>query len=279
MIRQIGLYIKLIRPVNFIISFISIIVAGLICKGILFNWASLLIAALAGALTGSAGNVINDYFDYDIDKINRPNRVLPSGKLKKFNALTFYFFLLFIITFLTVNLNFISIVIVIVANVVIFFYSYKLKGVILVGNFVVSFFTGMAFIFGGASIGNAKEAVIPAVFAFLINFIREVVKDAEDAEGDYANDVVTFPVLYGLKSTRNLVVAFSVLLSVCSVLPYVFGIYKIEYFIIIMTVFNPLFIYSIRLFTQNSDIKTYSKVSFQLKILMIIGIVAIYFGY
>lgn len=82
MFRQIGLYIKLIRPVNFIIAFVSIMVAGFICKSGNYNFSILIIAAFAGALTGAGGNVINDYFDYDIDKINRPNRVLPSGDRK-----------------------------------------------------------------------------------------------------------------------------------------------------------------------------------------------------
>jgi geranylgeranylglycerol-phosphate geranylgeranyltransferase len=279
MLKKIWLYVKLIRPVNFVISFVTIIVAGLISNVDYINIYSLIIAALAGALTGAAGNVINDYFDYEIDLINRPDRVLPSGYLSKNDALIFYFFLLFVIAILTINLNVISVIIVIVANVAIFFYSYGLKGVVLIGNLVVSFFTGMAFIFGGAAVGSVKMTIIPAIFAFIINFIREVVKDSEDADGDYKNGVFTFPVLFGLSATIKLLVASSLLLILLTPLPYLIGIYKIEYFIIIMTVFNPLLIYAIKIYIENPDIKTYSKVSKLLKILMVIGIVSIIVGY
>jgi len=254
-------------------------VAGLICKGENFNWITLIIASIAGALTSAGGNVINDYYDYDIDKINRPERVLPSGCITKNNALIYYFFLLVLITLLIVKLNILSIIIVIFANLVIYFYSYKLKKIVLVGNFTVSFFTGLAFVYGGTVTGNIKEGLIPAIFAFLINFIREIIKDTEDADGDYLNGVVTFPVLYGLKQTRNLVLVLGSVLAVSSALPYLLGIYKIEYFLIIVAVFNPLLIYSLILFNKHSDIKVYGKVSMLLKIMMVIGVFAIYIGF
>lgn len=279
MFKQIGLYIKLIRPVNFIIAFVTIMVAGFICKSGNYNFSILIIAAFAGALTGAGGNVINDYFDYDIDKINRPNRVLPSGNLTKLNALIFYLILLFLIALLTINLNITSVIIVLVANITIFFYSYKLKGVVLVGNLVVSFFTGMAFIYGGAAVGNIEEAVVPALFAFNINFIREIIKDAEDAEGDFANGVVTFPIVFGIKRTKTLVFVLAIIMAIGTIIPYYAEIYKIEYFVIIMTVFNPLLIYSLKLLIKGNSIKIYGKVSMILKLLMVIGIIAIYLGF
>lgn len=278
MLSKLLAYIKLMRPVNFVISFITIIIAGLICNNVSFLDKRLLLAAASGALTGAAGNVINDYFDVNIDKINKPNRVLAKGDLSKNNALIFYFFLLFLIFTITINLNLLSIIIVIVANFSIYFYSYFLKKVILVGNFIVAFFTGLAFVFGAAATGNVANSFIPALLAFFINFIREIIKDAEDADGDYLNGIVTFPIIYGVMATKNLVLSLSVFLVFGAIIPYFIKLYNITYLIVIIALFSPLLIYSLKLLLQSSDKKTYAKISNLLKVLMIIGLFAIYIG-
>ena len=54
----------------------------------------------------------------------------------------------------------------------------------MIGNITVAFLTGLVFIFGGVVVENPSAAIVPAVFAFLINLIREIVKDIEDVEGD-----------------------------------------------------------------------------------------------
>lgn len=84
-------YLKLARIGNAIITFISIECAGILCGvNIAQNW-KIFAAAIAAALITAGGNAINDLFDMDIDRINRPNRPLASGKLTVGNALAFYF--------------------------------------------------------------------------------------------------------------------------------------------------------------------------------------------
>ena len=71
----------IIRPLNCLITFIAIIVSGFICSKDNHISTNLFLAGLVGFLITAAGNSINDIIDIDIDRINRPNRPLPSLKL------------------------------------------------------------------------------------------------------------------------------------------------------------------------------------------------------
>jgi 4-hydroxybenzoate polyprenyltransferase len=115
--------IQIIRPVNFLISFLSIVVACLICSkdqsG--FNPLEVLYAALSGAIIAAAGNVINDILDLEIDRINRPRRVLPSGKMSKKEAYLIYLGLNLSAIFLAGHLSCPAFLIVIVSAFIVFF--------------------------------------------------------------------------------------------------------------------------------------------------------------
>ena len=133
------------------------------------------------------------------------------------------------------------------ALVLLFFYSFRLKRIVLLGNFSVAFLTGLAFIYGGVSVDNSKYAIIPAIFAFFINFIREIVKDMEDIEGDKSAGIFSFPYLYGFKRSKIIISVFSLLLIIATLIPFISKFYRIEYFIIIMALVNPILIYSFKI--------------------------------
>lgn len=271
-------YFKIIRPVNFIISFASIIVAGLICASDAAEFHKIILAALSGALIGSGGNIINDYFDIEIDKINRPARPLPKGLLTKTEAIIFYMLLNLSALVLSAFIYASAFIIAALALIVIFFYSYKLKKVLLFGNITVSFFTGMAFIYGGVSAGNWKDAVIPAVFAFFTNFIREVVKDIEDIKGDSTFGIVTYPAAKGISSALKLINFSVILLIFLTAVPFLAGIYRIEYFILVMPVVNGLFVYFMKSLSEDQSLKNIRRLSSLIKLNMVIGLIAIYLG-
>ena len=67
---------------------------------------------------------------------------------------------------------------------------------------IIALLTGLAFIYGGFAVGNPVAAIVPAVFAFLINLIREIVKDIQDIEGDTKAGVITFPIKFGFKKSK-----------------------------------------------------------------------------
>ncbi|MBZ0182825.1 MAG: geranylgeranylglycerol-phosphate geranylgeranyltransferase [Melioribacteraceae bacterium] len=275
--KKIKYFIIITRPVNFAISFLSLIVAGLICNNNQLNL-NIIFAAVSAAFVGSAGNIINDYFDIEIDKINRPNRILPSNKLSLNEAQTEFVVLNIAAVILSFFINNYALIIVIFSITVIFAYSAYFKKIPLLGNIVVSFFTGLAFIYGGAAVENISAAVIPAVFAFTTNLIRELIKDIEDIKGDAANNVFTYPSKHGINKTKYLILSLTIMLMILTTIPYILEIYKIEFFLIAMSFINPLFLLMLKRLFENDELSNMKSSSRIVKVNMIIGLIAIYVG-
>jgi len=270
---------RIFRPTNCIITFITIVIAGLICGAGDFAYTNILLAAFSGSFVTAAGNIINDFFDIEIDRINRPERVLPSGKLSKRFAFNLYFIISASALYLSSLINLESIVIVIISSVLIFLYSYKLKSTPLVGNFIVAFLTGLAFIYGSIAVGNFLCGIIPALFALLINFIREIIKDIEDMKGDKTAGILTYPIKYGSDASIKIVIFTAVLLIISTTIPFLLKIYRIEYFIFVMPVVNGLLVYIIKELKTDQSLINLRKISNLLKLNMVFGLVAIILGF
>lgn len=270
-------YLVIIRPVNVVITFVSIILAGLICGGSL-QQTEIYLAAISASLTAAAGNVINDVFDIKIDRINRPDRPLASGKITKTPVLNYYLLINLAALSFAAMINAGALVVVLCSITLIFFYSYHFKKVILIGNIVVSCLTGLTFIFGGIATGNTKAAVIPAVFAFLANLVREIVKDMQDVKGDNKYGVVTLSRKYGKKRAVFVARLVSLFIILFTIVPFIFRIYNIWFFILVMITANPLYVWFIKNISFAETADDYGKLSKLLKINMILGLAALYAG-
>ena len=270
--------IKITRPVNFFITVASVFVAALLSSPEKIPILNVLLAALSAGFTASAGNIINDIFDIEIDKINRPTRPLPSGILTINEA-----YILFLICFVTsgilvVSIGQIVVIIVLLSHLLLFLYSKYLKRIPLVGNITVAFLTGLVFIFGGVVVENPSAAIIPALFAFLINLIRELVKDMQDVEGDRAAGVITFPIKFGFQKTKYLKTFITLILILFTLYPFITKLYEIEYVIIVMVIVTPLLVFILKKLFEDDSIKNLNKMSNLLKLNMIFGLIAIYLG-
>ena len=269
---------KIIRPINAIITFVSVIVAAFFCSPEEIAWFSVLLASFAAAFTLSAGNIINDIYDLGIDKVNRPERPLPSGKISKNSALILYFLFIAASLILSWFINLYAFMIVIIATILLVIYSKFLKRVLLVGNILIALLTGLVFIFGGVAVRNPSAAIIPALFAFLINFIREIVKDMQDVDGDKNAGVNTFPIRYGFQKSKILILLITFTLILYTLYPFVARLYKIEYFIIVMIIVNPILVFSLKILIKDRSIKNLNMISNLLKLSMAFGLIAIYLG-
>jgi geranylgeranylglycerol-phosphate geranylgeranyltransferase len=271
-------YITILRPLNFFITFLSIHLSVIIAnKSSAFSVEAFL-GALAGSLIGGAGMVINDYFDVEIDKVNRPERPIPSGKISLKSALVYYFVLNFIALVLVSQTNIYAFVIALISVFVIFFYSYKLKSKGLIGNFVVGFMTGLAFIFGGAIGENVVPLLFPFIFGLLINFAREILKDVEDIEGDRIKNLQTFPIVYGEEKSLKIFTFLIVLTIISTLLPYFLGIYNVFYLLIILFIVDLPLVYAIRVILDKPEKDQLRKISNLIKYEMIAGLIAIFIG-
>jgi geranylgeranylglycerol-phosphate geranylgeranyltransferase len=213
-------YVSITRPVNSLAAGLAAIVAYLIATGTIIPETLLLFAVVA--LITAAGNVINDYFDVEIDRVNRPDRPIPSGQVS-LPAARAYATTLFLAGVLVCLLtNALCIAIAVFNSLLLIAYAAKLKRTPLLGNIAVSFLAGSMFLFGGALGGIAGiYQVLPfSVMTFFAMLARELVKDAEDIEGDRASGAVTLPILRGIPFTMHLALFCAVLGIISSLVPY-----------------------------------------------------------
>lgn len=271
-------YITLIRPINFLITAASIYVSCLLAGGTEAQFIPMFFASLGGACIGAGGMVINDYFDIEIDRINKPQRPLPSGAVSTYDALMFYAALSGIGLIMSAYSTRVSLIIAFAAVPVIFLYSQRFKSTPLFGNLIVGGLTGLAFIYGGAAVENISKAIMPAIFAFLINVGREIIKDMEDIEGDSKNNAKTYPVKYGMKKAGILASSFLVTVILSTIVPYALGMYGMKYFIAVNVGVNAVIVFVLYSLWKDQRSKNLNLLSNILKWDMLIGLLAIYLG-
>lgn len=271
-------YLKLIRPLNCLITFLTVIVASFIASENSLTFSTVLLGAIVASLIAAAGNVINDYFDIETDRIAHPDRPLVTGKIEKHKALRFYILINFTAVLISYFISTLILGIVLFSFLLLFLYSLTLKRIILLGNVTIAFLTGLVFLYGGVLVGNIYAAVIPSVFAFLINFIREIVKDIQDINGDLNAGVITFPAKYGIDKTKTIILILSVILIIITFYPFVYSYYKIEYFLVIMIIVNPVIVYFLKSIYKDHSAQNLKRMSTVLKLNMLFGLISIYLG-
>lgn len=229
-------YVELARPLNGIIAFISAWLGGMFASaGGLENLADirLWLVSVSALVLLSAGNAINDYCDYDIDCINRVSRPLPSGRIRKRDALIFALCLIALGIGLGACINVYALGIAMLVSTAVVTYAFWLKRAPFIGNLVVSGLTGLTFIAGGVAIESVEGTLVPAVFAFLFTLPREIVKDLEDTEGDLKNGVRTLAIL-NPQLAVNLTLGFLGAVILFSPMPYLFGWYSGLYLVAVV---------------------------------------------
>lgn len=269
--------IKIGRPLNMSISMVSIFLAAFI-TGTIHPLINVIFACISGGIITAAANTINDYFDLDIDRINRPRRPLVTGLLTEKFALRLALFEFLTGSLLALFINFLAFGIASVMSVLLFLYSYIFKRKPLIGNIVVSFSTAMAFVYGGVAVYRLKYSIFPALFAFFMNLIREVVKDIQDMRGDAQGQARTFPLLFGTVAAQQLISALVVLLMLVLLIPYLINWYSINFFIVVMVGIYPVLIYVLYNVWKNSSPQNMGIISAILKADMLVGLLAIYLG-
>ena len=251
---------------------------------VLFTFAMLCIAA--------GGNIINDLHDIEIDKINKPQKRIIGKKVseKKVNYLYVAFTALGVLIgfYLANKIGYPSLAILgILTSIGLYFYSTYFKKIMLAGNILVAFFTALSIITFGVfeltAISNSsnqfiivfvfKILLVYAVFAFLVNFLREIVKDIEDVDGDHANGVNSLPIVIGKQRTARLVSIIS-LLPIGLIMYLVFNYLYTETALTAYAIFllaAPLLYVAITAWSAKKK-REYSLLSLVLKMVMVLGI-------
>lgn len=197
---------------------------------VLKDWQYALLV-LATVLIAAAGYVINDIMDQETDLTNKPNDVIVGKSISEDTAYYIYFALtisgVLIGYYLSNYVNKTSFFgIFIIISVLLYLYATSFKQIAVVGNLIVAFVLGLSVVIIGMfdiipllSFVSADQSINLqtllgiildyAIFAFFINFIREIVKDLEDIDGDYNQGMNTLPIAIGKERTAKIVSVFA----------------------------------------------------------------------
>ena len=264
------------------------------------NGLNLLFIILASVCIAGAGNIINDYFDVNIDVINKPNKVIINQFINRRWAIFWHLILSAIgigLSFhVAIKINFIWIGILnSFAVLLLFIYSASLKKKFIIGNLIISLLTAWVIIvlmlpeyfelikYRIFSLENYYKifrlGILYATFSFIISLIREVIKDIEDVDGDRQNGCKTMPIVLGINSTK---VFISVWLIVIIALLVIAQAYVVSFgwwwSIIYAFAFLiwPLVSIQKKLFKANSN-NDYAELSKKVKWIMLFGILSMLF--
>lgn len=260
------------------------------------DWQFFLLVLSTLCIAGG-GYLINDVFDKNIDKINKSERVIIDKHISEAAAYNFYIVLNVIgvgIGFYLSNHigkpGFSTIFILIAATL--YLYAMSLKKSLLVGNILIASMLAISVLIVGIfdllpiitqenqlSLGNLFKIIIDyAVFAFLINLIREIIKDMEDIEGDLDSGSKSLPIVIGQEKTK-IVVSTLLIISIL-----LLGWYSYTYFFendlyivlvyVLALVLTPLVYMVIRLWEAKQK-KDFTHLSLVLKAIILFGILSL----
>ncbi|NOZ08475.1 MAG: UbiA family prenyltransferase [FCB group bacterium] len=267
---------RMVRPLNMMLGVLSVAITAWLLRAV--DLSGLLLAGAVVALFTGGANVTNDVFDFEIDKINRPDRPLPAGEISRsaaiFLAVCLYAGGMIAAFFLSRPAQIIAFVLVLPLLI---FYTPLLKKIPLLGNITIAALLGTVFLFGEAALSSTVEKMwIPAALAFGLSLIRELVKDQQDIPGDREQGISTFPARFGLRASLVLVTILVALLCLLAPLPYVRDLYGKWYLIsLIFGVEVPL-ILSIFYLWKNPTSAASGKISGVLKLTTIAGMLVIF---
>ena len=271
-------FLKITRPFNCLFVIISVFF-GAYYQSSASNLFPILFAAISAVLIAAAGYVINDFFDIPIDIINRPDRVLPSGKITPKAAYIFSVTLFILgITASYFTQNYYCVLIAIINSLLLFSYAKTFKMSFLAGNILVSYTTASTFLYGGLCNNNLKNSMIIVIFAFLYTFIREIVKDGEDIEGDIKLGAKTLAVKIGRKNIAivSIIPVFAIILY--SVFLFTENVISLKTFIVFSAGISLPLVILINYILRKSETKRFANASSLMKINMLMLLIILWVG-
>ena len=244
----------------------------------------------------AAGYVINNIFDRETDLINK-KEVIVGASISEAMAYNLY-----------ITLNVIGVIggfylsnviekpgfalLFIIISGTLYLYASSLKQSLLIGNLIIALLTAISVIIIGLYdllpiitpenqlfLGVLFKILLDyALFAFLINFIREIVKDLEDVKGDYNLGMNTLPIALGIERTSKIILISTGLITVY-LLYYIYEYYfnnnlYISTVYSLLTVIAPLILFCVKL-TNAKTSSDFKSLSLILKFILLFGIISI----
>ncbi len=247
-------WLDLFRAVNCVTGFVGVFLGAILTLEGIPTGDNLKITTLLALSVYSfmaSWNALNDYLDLEIDKINRPDRPLPSGRISKSSAFTaiiltcvISFFSLFLAGLIANEMTdnfedwYPTIFIWLIALTLLVNYEddrilLGLKNRGLPGNLAISISVGLVVLFGAAGLFDPlnERAVSLFFIGTLYNLSREIIKDVEDMEGDEGRN--TYAMRAGAENARLASWVILLITLVALLAPFALGIFDLIHMIFI----------------------------------------------
>ncbi|WP_223033472.1 geranylgeranylglycerol-phosphate geranylgeranyltransferase [Hanstruepera marina] len=243
----------------------------------------------------AAGYIINDIYDVETDLVNKPDKVIVGKTVSEKTAYTLFIvfnvigvLVGFYLSHLVGRSGFFALFVII--SGLLYIYASYLKRLLLVGNIVVSILVAMSLLLVGlfellpAVTAQNQETQLTffkiifdyAVFAFLLNLLREMIKDIEDIDGDYKSGMNTLPIALGRDRASKITFVFAIvplLIVVHYVITYMYSqLYVVIYFLAL--VIAPLIFLIIKLYMAKTK-KDFTFLSALVKLIMLFGMLSL----
>ncbi|MBM3308823.1 MAG: hypothetical protein FJY77_01075 [Candidatus Altiarchaeales archaeon] len=225
--NKIKTLLELARPRNMAISFLGVIVGMLLASKTSAININAISAAISTMLILGGGNALNDYYDYHADKINRPKRPIPSGRIKRetVKQLSTLMFLAGILVALSINAY--CLLLAIANSTILIAYAKYSKKAILLSNTAVSYLSASVFVYGALSIYQTNLfnptwlGILATLIAssFFMTLSREIIKDMEDVKGDHKMHAITLPIKIGVHKAKNTAILSGLMSIAISLIP------------------------------------------------------------
>lgn len=309
MLQLLGAFFRLVRWPNLVFIFLTQLLfyyfiqlpmheaPGWVMTPVLTPRLFLLLAA-SSILIAAAGYIINDYFDLNIDRVNKPKRLVVDRIIKRRWTILWHWILSGLGLLLSFYVSWrLRNPLIALGNlscvILLYFYSTTFKRKLLIGNVIISLLTAWVILvlyvgeFVWAGLGNGayrlllsqlfKYAIVYASFAFILSLIREVVKDIEDMDGDMKYGCRTMPIVWGVNVAKVFAGTLTVVLL---------GALVILQFYVLQKAWFPLTLYGVllvdlpllwllrKLYAAQSK-EHYHRLSTIIKLVMLAGILSI----
>ena len=219
-------FLRLIRPMNCIVMSFAILVGASLTGFSNMHWLNLFLGAVTAFTLTGAAMAVNDYYDFDIDKINEPMRPIPNGDVPKKAALLVTGILTVVGLFFAYTISLYCLLFATAAWAIMLAYSTFGKRSGFAGNLLVSACVAAPFLYGSLVAVNVVRVniLLFASMAFLSNTGREIAKGIVDVQGDGVHNIRTLAVRFGERKAALAVAAFFIFAVCLSPLPLIFNL-------------------------------------------------------
>lgn len=265
--------LEIARPHNMAAAMACIAAGFYIAGGERFS--QILLPLLVTGFVAGCGNMINDYFDADIDAVNKRRRPIPSGRLTLRHVRWLYGVSTAAVTAVAVwALDVPMLLFVLGWEALLFLYGWKFKRLPLAGNVLVAVVAASAFMAGAVVAGEPAGAIFPFSFAFFFIMGRELVKGAEDLEGDRLGGARTIAVLCGSGPALRAAALFLFVCVIAAPVPTLIAVYGRLYCLLMELTVVPGLLLAFWLLQRSPGRRGLNRISWVLKGEMFLGILA-----